>query len=187
VRPLASRATGKGHVEEELVGKSRATKKLDKAAFVYVEEEDRYYCPEGRPLEYEETKSETRRGQRVSRRVYRSQDCSGCPLRNQCQKESATRGRTVSRDIHEKRRQEHAEKMATPEAQQRYQKRFHTGEVPFAILKQVMNLRRFLLRGLENVKTEWLWGCTAFNLAKLIRHTPRLRAQFAALAGMAAE
>jgi transposase len=98
-----------------------------------------------------------------------------------------TRGRTVSRDIHEKRRQEHAEKMATPEAQQRYQKRFHTGEVPFAILKQVMNLRRFLLRGLENVKTEWLWGCTAFNLAKLIRHTARLRAQFAAPAGTAAE
>ncbi len=77
--------------------------------------------------------------------------------------------------------------MATPEAKARYQKRFHTAEVPFALLKQVMNLRRFLLRGLEKVKTEWLWACTAFNMAKLIRAVVRLRAEFAALAAAAEE
>jgi transposase len=166
---------------------SPQTKKLDKAAFVYNEEQDCFYCPEGRRLDYEETKSETRRGQWISRRVYRSPDCSGCPLLDRCQQESATNGRTVSRDIHEKRRQRHAAKMATPESKARYGKRFHAAEVPFAILKHVMNLRRFLLRGLERVKTEWLWGCTAFNLVKLMRGIARLRAKLGALAAAAAE
>ncbi len=149
------------------------TKKLDKTAFVYDEDEDCYYCPDGRRLEYEQTKTETRRGQRISRRVYRSADCSGCPLLRQCQLDKAKKGRSVSRDVYERRRQEHAEMMATAESQQRYQKRFHAAEVPFALIKQVMNLRRFLLRGLEKVKTEWLWCCTSYNLAKLAR----LRAQ----------
>jgi hypothetical protein len=47
-----------------------------------------------------------------------------------------------------------------------------------------MNVRQFLLRGLENVKTEWLWVCTAFNLAKLVREVARLRAKFATLVAM---
>jgi len=158
------------------------SKQLDKAAFVYVEDEDRYYCPQGRPLDYEQTKSETRREQWIVRRVYRSLDCSDCPLSAACRSPKASKNRSVSRDVHEKRRQAHAEKMATAEARARYEKRFHAAEVPFAILKQVMNLRRFLLRGLEKVRTEWLWGCTAYNLAKLTRHVLRLRATFEALA-----
>jgi hypothetical protein len=63
--------------------------------------------------------------------------------------------------------------------------RFHTAEVPFAILKQIIGLRRFLLRGLEKVRTEWLWGCTAYNLAKLVRGIAALRAARAAVLGAA--
>ncbi|MCK4341782.1 MAG: hypothetical protein KAY37_15300 [Phycisphaerae bacterium] len=33
------------------------------------------------------------------------------------------------------------------------------------MLKQILGLRQFLLRGLDKVKTEWLWACTAFNQA----------------------
>lgn len=160
------------------------TGKLDKGAFVYVEAEDRYYCPEGRPLDYEQTKSEMRRGQWISRRVYRSADCSGCPLIARCQLPTATRGRSIHRDVYEKRRQQHAAQMATTEARERYQRRFHTAEVPFAILKRVLEVRRFLLRGLEHVKSEWLWACTAFNLIKLVRHAAVLRATRADSAGI---
>ena len=61
-------------------------------------------------------------------------------------------------------------------------RRLHAGETPFAVIKAAMGLRQFLLRGLDHVKTEWLWACTAFNLAKLIRDVARLRAEFAKLA-----
>ena len=51
---------------------------------------------------------------------------------------------------------------------------------PDAVIKQVMGLRRFLLRGVDKVRTEWRWACTAFNLQKLVRYLGALRARLAA-------
>jgi hypothetical protein len=62
-----------------------------------------------------------------------------------------------------------------------HNQRLHTAETPFGIIKHLMKVRQFLLRGLENVKTEWLWICTAFNLGKLVREVARLRAKFSRL------
>ena len=63
-----------------------------------------------------------------------------------------------------------------------YRRRSWIAETPFAVLKTVMHFRRFLLRGLEKVKTEWLWACTAFNVRKMIRAIARLRTKIAATA-----
>jgi hypothetical protein len=71
--------------------------------------------------------------------------------------------------------------MSRPESHEIYKRRFHAAETPFGILKRIMNLRQFLHRGLGKVRTEWLWACTAFNLAKLIREIARLRADFSRL------
>lgn len=152
------------------------SRRLDKAAFVFNEEENRYYCPEGRPLDFEERKRDKRRGQTIVRDVYRCRDCSGCPLIELCQRNDTKGGRTVGRDLHENRRQKHAEKMATAEAKARYSTRFHSAEAPIGILKHLMHLRQFLLRGLEKVNTEWTWATTAYNLKKLARVTLSLRA-----------
>ena len=48
-------------------------------------------------------------------------------------------------------------------------------------MKLVMGIRQFLLRGLEKVKTEWLWAATAFNVMKLAREIGKLRTEFAEL------
>lgn len=56
----------------------------------------------------------------------------------------------------------------TKEAQELYQRRRHPGERPFAMIKHHFGLRRFLLRGLEGVKTEWRWATIAFNLQRLL-------------------
>ena len=61
-----------------------------------------------------------------------------------------------------------------------YHRRLHIAETPFAILKGVMGIRQFLLRGLEKVRTEWLWACTAYNLKKLLLAVVSLRAPAAA-------
>ena len=53
----------------------------------------------------------------------------------------------------------------------------HIGETPFAIIKNIFEVRRFLLRGLEKVRTEWRWVCTAYNLKKLMAAIAALRAQ----------
>jgi hypothetical protein len=53
----------------------------------------------------------------------------------------------------------------------------HIGETPFAIIKNIFEVRRFLLRGLEKVRTEWRWVCTAYNLKKLMTAIEALRAR----------
>ena len=63
-----------------------------------------------------------------------------------------------------------------------YNQRPRIAETTFGFIKAVMGIRQFLLRGLEKVKTEWLWTCTAFNLGKLARELSRLRAEFSKLA-----
>ncbi len=45
----------------------------------------------------------------------------------------------------------------------------------FAIIKGIFAVRRFLLRGLEKVRTEWCCVCTAYNLKKLIAKVAAVR------------
>ncbi len=156
------------------------TKTLDKSCFQYDEAQDVYHCPNGQPLEYEETKSETRRGERISFRVYRSQHCQGCALAGRCVSAKNQGGRTISRDVYQPQREEFAARMQTESAQQKYDQRMRIAETTFALIKQGLGLRQFLLRGLEKVKTEWLWTCTAVNLGKLMRDLGSLRARLAA-------
>lgn len=156
------------------------TKRLDKACFVYDETADLYYCPQGQPLAFEETKSETKQGERTSWRVYRCPTCDGCPLKPNCVSDTNKGGRTISRDEYAADREAFARKMQTEPAQKIYDQRMRIGETPFALIKQIMGLRQFLLRGLEKVKLEWLWTCTAVNLDKLARGLLRIRIAMAA-------
>ena len=160
---------------------SPQTKKLDKSCFVFVPEEDVYYCPQGRVLTFEKAKPDIRQGQKITLRVYRCAGCEGCPLAGRCVSAKSQGGRTITRDIYTMDRERHAAKMRTPEAQARYAHRFHAGETPFGWLKHVLGLRQFLLRGLEKVRMEWLWACTGYNLRKLIGEVARLRVLFARL------
>ena len=73
-------------------------------------------------------------------------------------------------------REETAARMQTAEGRATYARRMHGAETPFAHIKQVMGVRQFLLRSLENVRTEWRWVCTAFNLQKLLTAVAALRA-----------
>jgi transposase len=138
--------------EKEKLPRNPQTKKFDKSAFVYDEERDVWYCPQGKTLEYSEKKSKVdAEGNRTYFDVYRSPDCADCSWSSDCRTEKAKRGRSVSRDEHAKRREEFAEKMSRPESREIYKKRFHAAETPFGILKRIMNLRQFLHRGLEKV------------------------------------
>lgn len=151
--------------------------RLDKACFIYDAEKDQYYCPQGESLPFEKTKPQERSGQKVTLRVYRCSACGGCPLAEQCLSPDSKHGRTITRDPYEDVRERTAERMSSQEARKLYRQRPHIAETPFGIIKAVMGLRQFLLRGLDKVRTEWRWAATAFNLAKLVRAMAALRAQ----------
>jgi len=156
--------------------------RLDKSCFMYDSQRDRYYCPQGKVLEFDKTKPDERAGVRVTLRIYRCAACAGCPLAAVCVSPQSGGGRTITRDGYEEVRERTAARMKIEAGRELYNQRPRIAETPFAILKSLMGLRRFLLRGLEKVKTEWRWACTAFNLGKLMRHLARLRAELDRLA-----
>ncbi len=156
-------------------------KQLAKSCFVYDAEHDLYYCPQGHAMPFEKLKPDERNGERIQLRIYRCSQCAGCPLAQQCLNAQAQHGRTITRDPFEGARERMAAKMASESAREIYNQRPHIAETPFALLKSVMGMRRFLLRGLDNVKTEWTWAATALNVGKLVRELGRMRAEFAEL------
>jgi len=60
-------------------------------------------------------------------------------------------------------------RMKSEEGKRVYAQRLWIAETPYAVLKGIMGLRQFLLRGLEKVRVEFLWACTAYNLMKTAR------------------
>ena len=128
-------------------------------------------------MPYRETKKDNgSQGQRVMR-IYACKDCLNCPLAPECLDPKAKRGRTISRDAYEPQRERMHAKMQTEAGRKTYNRRMHIGETAFAIIKNIFEVRRFLLRGLEKVRTEWRWVCTAYNLKKLMAAIAALRAR----------
>ena len=156
------------------------TKLLSRQAFVYESAKDRYWCPQGKCLEYAGSERRPRPGGSVEVRQYRCGQCGQCPQRAKCVKKGSI-GREIRRDPYEPLREKMDQRMQTPEGRNVYRRRKWMAEYPFGILKSVLGLRQFLLRGLQKVRTEWLWACTAFNLRKLSREVARIRGQWTAL------
>jgi len=179
-RNPASRGDGTKPVAQEDWGKlpRRAqSKKLDRAAFMYDAGKDCYYCPMGRELVFVQVKAKGRATCADSEyRVYRCRSCAGCGLAGDCLVGKSKR-RTVSHDQHEPLRQEVAARLKTESGKKAYARRAHLAETPNGFIKQVIGLRQFLLRGLDKVRTEWLWACTAFNIKKLVSAMGKLRAE----------
>ncbi|WP_202921596.1 transposase [Anatilimnocola aggregata] len=115
------------------------------------------------------------RGRRIRERYQAaSATCAACPLRARCvlSKKGRPRGRQVSREYFEPHRERHAQKMATPEAQELYPLHRHPSERPFAMIKRHFGLSQFLLRGLGAVRDEWRWATVPFNLHPLLSLIP---------------
>lgn len=158
-------------VPEEERGKLPKTgKKFSRTSFVYDSENDVYRCPMGEAMEpYKHGKNKDG----VQCAYYRCDACAGCPLAADCINGKATK-RTITRDEHEELREATDQRMATPEGKDIYKQRAPGIEGVFGIIKSSMGLRRFSLRGLAKVRTEWTWICTAYNLKKLLALEARI-------------
>lgn len=141
---------------------------LDKAAFLYDQAKDCYHCPMGRVLGFVELKAHNHRGTKGIYRMYQCGECTGCPLAPRCLPKNAL-SRRVCRDEYEKHRQEMARRLHSAPGQKQYLRRAHAAETPFAVLKSIMGLRQFLLRGGKKVGLELLWAVTACNIVRILR------------------
>jgi transposase len=141
-------------------------KKFDKSNFIYDASSDSYYCPQGKTLKLHSHKSVTRSGLKSTQKIYRCHDCQECSCRESCLTKNNTQGRMVIREKYDEVRKRTIERMSMDEST--YHRRAHMVETVFGVVKQVMGIRQFLLRGLENVQAEWTWACAAYNLKKIV-------------------
>lgn len=133
----------------------------------YEAEKDELICPAGKRLKYRyTTRRKTANGYRGERRVYEAGDCQECPLKQQCTRGKGNRVVEISFRLQEWREQacrnltsEHGKKLRA--------RRGVEVEGVFGRIKEDWGFRRFLLRGLDKVKTEWGILCMAHNFAKL--------------------
>jgi transposase len=129
--------------------------------------QDTFTCPNGQPLRYKTTQHHhSDNGFESQRRVYECADCSQCPLKEKCTKAQGNRQIQVSFRLRAMRAR--AKDLLLSEQGTALRKQRSTDvETVFGRIKQDWGFRRFLLRGLEKVKTEWGLLCVAHNLAKL--------------------
>jgi transposase len=138
-----------------------------KDAFTYDREADTYTCPQGQTLHFAGEKQ--RKGRSVTQ-VYRASRriCLACPAFGVCTTDRR-HGRMLEVGPDEQALRDHRAWMATEEAKAAYRQRKQLPEPVFGILKEQQDARRFLLRGIDQVRAEWDLLATAFNLRTLYR------------------
>jgi hypothetical protein len=129
--------------------------------------QDEYICPNQQRLIFMGTRHRiTDHGYRTSFRVYECGSCAYCPLKPQCTK--AVGNRRIEINLTLNRYQQQArEKLVSDQGRRLRSRRCVEVETVFGRIKQDWGFRRFTLRGMEKVKTEWGLLCIAHNIAKL--------------------
>jgi transposase len=135
--------------------------------FPYDEETDEFECPDGRRMLYRETNHyRTANNYRKKVRVYECEDCSDCPLRQECTQAQENRRIRVSFPLQELRTRAR-DNLLSEEGLALRSRRPVEAESVFGRWKHNWTFRRFMLRGLKKVETELGLLSMAHNISKM--------------------
>jgi transposase len=134
--------------------------------FIYDEDNDRCICPHGTILSFERTKRS--RWDTHELRIYRCPDYRQCAYGSQCS--TNKRGRSIEISPYHQAVVRQREKRQDPANKELLKARKAIIEPVFGWIKANLGFRRWTVRGLENVKTQWSLLCTTINLKKLYRY-----------------
>lgn len=136
----------------------------------YAKEHDEYICGSGQRLTFlYEKKQKSETGYSSTVRVYECESCQGCAYRSRCVKSEqpdADRRIYVNRRLNELRGKARMN-LESEEGRKKRARRPVEVESVFGSIKWNYGMRRFLLRGLEKVKTEWGLISIAHNMRKM--------------------
>jgi len=146
---------------------TRPRYKPDKYGFAgmgYDENNDEFTCENDRKLKYIKDNYDQRDGSR--RKVYESEDCSGCGLASECKKDKIIKRLWVNCGL-ERHKKKIRDRLGSSLGQKLIRKRGIDVETVFGNIKQNMGIKRFMLRGLEKVNVELGIIALAHNFRKL--------------------
>jgi transposase len=133
----------------------------------YDEKKDEYICPNNQKLVFKRViYKKTELGYLSKLREYECQNCSGCPMKSECTKAAGNRRVTVNFNLNQFRDQARSNLLSDQGRKLSVQRNVDVESV-FGRLKNNWGVRRFLLRGKENVNIEWGILSIAHNIAKL--------------------
>lgn len=158
-------------VWEDLPTTGTKRKKLARSVFVFDPDQNCYWCPMGHQLLPEaKLRIKDRKGNAKKAVRYTCKHWASCPLREKClpPNRKSQKGREIVRDEYEDYRDRVVDRMDTEEGKEIYKRRKHIVETIFGYVKGALGIRCFLTRGIDNVRTEWRWICTAYNLRILM-------------------
>ena len=146
--------------------KKRDNKPYGADKFIYNPLTNRYRCPAGKGMKKtgERIRSNHSGFDQLLTR-YQSKNCSGCPLRGQCNPDYEYRTIEVNLNWH-RLKQKAQKRLKTKRGIQKRKQRCFDTEPVFAQIKHNHQFKRFLLRGLDKVSVEFGLLALAHNLRK---------------------
>ena len=142
----------------------------------YDAERDEYTCAQGKKLIAVSTKArKSENGYRQEVTVYECADCGGCPVKEKCIRQKKTDKTPLENRVKRlnvskyftAQREAMEEKISTAEGILLRVNRSIQAEGIFAMIKEDMSFRRFMMRGKKNVNVEWHLVSIAYNILKL--------------------
>lgn len=128
---------------------------------------DEYICPENQRLEFKrEIHKKSDLGYQSTLREYGCKNCSSCPMKSECTRAAGNRCISVNFTLNRYRDQARSNLLSDQGRKLSIQRNVDVESV-FGRLKNNWGFRRFFLRGIEKVNTEWGILSIAHNLAKL--------------------
>ena len=154
---------------EKEIKKSFKKKIYNSENWVYDAQQKEYTCPCGNPVPYKKTeKRKSKAGYEQTVEIYQCDNCEGCPYRELCTKSEY--GRIINRNEHWLDQKAKVKELLTTEEYKELMKRRSTEcETVFGQTKGNLKFRRFNLRGMEKVGTEWGLLMIGYDLKQLAR------------------
>lgn len=135
-------------------------------ALEYVEEGDYYLCPDGRKMfNIGKQITQTVTGFKQHLTFYQNEDCTGCPLKDQCNPKKSQRKIQANHRLN-KLRQKAYDNLVSEDGASYRVKRTVEPEPVFGNIKQNKKFTRFMLRGKEKVEIEFALISIAHNMSK---------------------
>ena len=134
-------------------------KPYHKVNFTYNWKTDSFTCPMGEQLHYKNNRKLN--GELM--RVYSTNKCKNCPVKNQCTKSRVKEIFEHANDLRWKMKADYQ----TPEGKTYYKKRANLNEAHFGLLRNARNFQKLNRNGIKNAEKELTLRSIAHNIQKI--------------------